>query len=188
MAVAVAALLVLVGTVAVVAFFASPGPTEPHCGAPRKLTGPLAEVDTCDEAAVITAALSVMFSWDPSKDPSPAAAVERARPLITDQLWSASQEPATNPLTSAPYPAAPQASEWEDWARNHQRVVAAPEVVKRLPRLEEIVVHRSLVSDSGSSRELQPFTLTYAWGEIANDGWRFAGVTAPANTSTESTR
>lgn len=52
----------------------------------------LGHVNTCDETAVITTALKVMFSWDPTTDASPQAGALRALPLMTSELAAANQQ------------------------------------------------------------------------------------------------
>lgn len=48
-------------------------------------------VDTCDQTALITTALTVMFSWDPAADKNPQSGAVRALPLMTGELRAATE-------------------------------------------------------------------------------------------------
>ncbi|MEU3010122.1 hypothetical protein [Nocardia asteroides] len=138
-----------------------PAPSESHSEGPTP--------ETADAATTTRMGLSAMFSWQPSTDTGPGAALARALPWLTGDLAAAA---TTTPGGVRPLP------EWVGW-RESGDIVSAP-VEAQPPRtvgaetsvvavVTQLVVHRD-----GSATRYQRLHVTAAVVNTAA-GWRMTG-------------
>ncbi|MFD6357596.1 hypothetical protein [Nocardia tengchongensis] len=118
-----------------------------HCAAKTELPAPFDRIDPCDPIAVVTAGVSILLDWDPTADPTPAAAASTqqrvAAPLLTP---SEIKSVSADPTGVIGYSTVAQ-HDWDSWRQRGLRVRAT---VGYKPDSDYVVrIHRDLVDVSG---------------------------------------
>lgn len=128
----------------------------------------LDEDRSSDPASVTEAALAAMFSWQPATDPSPAAAVTRARSWLGGQLADdAAQPPATD---VRPLP------QWAGWRESGDIVSATAQSGKAITSSDtrqvlEVALTQTVLHRDGSTTPYSAYQIR-AVVESTTDGWR----------------
>lgn len=144
---------------------ADPTATDPSARNGSHSEGPTPE--TADAATTTRMGLSAMFSWQPSTDTGPGAALARALPWLTGDLASAA--------TTAPASGVRPLPEWAGWRESGDIVSALVEAqplrtvgaeTSVVAVVTQLVVHRD-----GSATRYQRLHITAAVVNTAA-GWR----------------
>lgn len=102
---------------------ANSGPSAPiSTSSVSPLPPPFAGVDQQDPMAVMTAAVTALFTYDPARDRDQQAATDRVQPLMDPTFYTDSYATlsALAPITGG---------QWDDWAAADAHVAAAVQVL-----------------------------------------------------------
>lgn len=128
------------------------------------LPAPFTQIDACNAIAVTTAALTTMYSTDPTHDTSSQDAILRAVPLLSEQLVS---------RISAPTAGGQGNVEWQKLKDAHQKVVATVSVHRQDQSSYYTVIRKAVpASGAGPTKTLTTITASPTLTQVAGSGFR----------------
>lgn len=142
-------------------------------GSCAKLPDPFAGVDACDKSAVAIAALSTMYSTNPTKDKTTQDAVLRAIPLLSSAMIGRIAAPATGEGAQS------QNAEWADLRASGKRVVATVTMHKENQSTYYQITRKAIpadASDTTAGKQLDSIAASPTFVVVPGMGYRLDAI------------